>query len=258
MPLPVLKKRLSPNVGSRHGQRVRLLVLHDMEGGYDASINWFLMKQSQVSAHYCLNADGSECTQVVELTDSAWAVCNYNSISVSLEMAGYEKTGYAPGLLEAAAEVFAWLAHQLSIPIQYARGGVGYGICSHYDLGKAGGGHSDPSTEPAFMPKFIAMVQAAAQRHDFPDAWEINDLKPCPLAPPNLDTISGVQVILNSFGAKLDVDGDMGPLTKAAIESFQKSRGLPETGVVDAATKEKLALALTGQGAQTIEPAKAA
>ena len=238
--LPKLKWVPSPNVSARGAAKVDLIVLHDMEGTYAASIAWFQMAKSQVSAHFCLNDDGTECTQMVHLADKAWAVCAFNSRSVSLEMAGYAKQGYKPELLQAAAEIIAYLAAHLQIPIRHARGGVGPGICSHYDLGAAGGGHSDPSTAAGFMDTFIAAVQAAYDRHDFPQVWDVDDgPAPCRVSAPtvsapaaiDLDSTFGVLAALEALGEPnpvklfqaahgLDADGDPGPATKAAIEKM--------------------------------------
>jgi hypothetical protein len=41
----------SPNLSARPA-RVGLLVRHDCEGGYEPLVNWFPMKESQVSAHF--------------------------------------------------------------------------------------------------------------------------------------------------------------------------------------------------------------
>ena len=251
--LPALKWTPSPNFSSRHGARVDLLVLHDMEGGYAGSIAWFANPRAQVSAHYCLNEDGTECTQMVDLADKAWHVCNYNPRSVGLEMAGYAKNGFPSAQVEAAAEIFAWLAHHLQIPIRHSRGGVGPGICSHWDLGQAGGGHADPSTDPAFMDKFVAMVADAAQRHDFPDLWEPEkDKKPCSLTPPeplrlqlDLSTTAGLQGALKALGYAVAVDGLSGPETEAAVKAFQTRDGhLLADGLAGPLTKAAIELAL--------------
>ena len=75
MAIPPIKWTPSPNVSSRGGQKVRLIVTHDCEGNYAGSISWFAMKQSQVSAHLVLRDDGAEATQMVAWGDKAWHAC---------------------------------------------------------------------------------------------------------------------------------------------------------------------------------------
>lgn len=48
--------------------------------------------------------------------------------------------------------------------------------------------------------------------------------------------VYAVQHLLNFRGAALTVDGDFGPLTEAAVQSFQSSNALPDNGIVDATT----------------------
>jgi hypothetical protein len=183
MPLPKLLWRPSPNFSAR-AARVDLLVLHDCEGGYAGSVNWFAAKESQVSAHYVAKEDGLEVTQMVDLTDKAWHACYFNSRSVGWEMGGFAKSGFSEALLDTSALAFAYLCHHLQIPVRHARAGVGPGIESHWGLGAAGGGHSDPSRDPAFMDAFVARVQAHTTKGDFPALWEPErDAKPCLLTP---------------------------------------------------------------------------
>ncbi|HEX7161890.1 MAG TPA: peptidoglycan-binding protein [Trebonia sp.] len=53
-------------------------------------------------------------------------------------------------------------------------------------------------------------------------------------------TVRSLQYLLNARGARLAVDGVFGPRTKAAVIAFQRSRGLPATGVVTASTWPRL------------------
>jgi hypothetical protein len=162
--LPPLIWRPSANFSSRHGTRVDLIVLHDCEGGYEGSIRWFEMNQSNVSAHYVVREDGAEATQMVELADNAWHACAFNRRSVGVEMGGFASRGFGTSLLTTAARMFAYLCYHLQIPVRHARAGIGPGIASHNDLGVAGGGHHDPSSETDFMQRFVAMVERAICR----------------------------------------------------------------------------------------------
>jgi peptidoglycan hydrolase-like protein with peptidoglycan-binding domain len=52
--------------------------------------------------------------------------------------------------------------------------------------------------------------------------------------------VTELQNLLNAHGASLTVDHDFGASTQSAVEAYQTSAGLPSTGVVDPATKDKL------------------
>jgi peptidoglycan hydrolase-like protein with peptidoglycan-binding domain len=52
--------------------------------------------------------------------------------------------------------------------------------------------------------------------------------------------VTELQTLLNAHGAKLAVDGDFGPATLAAVESFQRSHGLAVDGIVGPNTKAAL------------------
>ncbi len=170
--LPPLKWKPSPNFSSRNGARVDLLCLHDCEGSYAGSIDWFAQKRSNVSAHFVIKEDGSEVTQMVDVADKAWHCVAFNSRSVGFEMGGFAAKGFASVEWEAAANIIAFHLHHLQIPLRWARAGVGPGFCSHYDLGKAGGGHRDPCTDPAKWQQFVTLVTAAYEKGNFPPIWE--------------------------------------------------------------------------------------
>lgn len=168
LPQPIW--RPSPNFSQRIG-RVDLVVLHDTQGGYAGAISWFANAHAQVSAHFVMREDGGEIAQMVALADKAWACCAFNSRSINLEMAGFAKQGYGEAEWAAAAELVATLLHVHQIPAQWARGGVGPGFCSHFDLGAAGGGHTDPTTDQAVWGAFIDRVERAARVGDLPASY---------------------------------------------------------------------------------------
>ena len=57
---------------------------------------------------------------------------------------------------------------------------------------------------------------------------------------PDTATTTLLQQRLIALGFTVTADGSFGPGTKAAVQQFQTSKGLPSTGVVDAATWKAL------------------
>ncbi|MEN3360874.1 MAG: hypothetical protein V7637_4856 [Mycobacteriales bacterium] len=60
----------------------------------------------------------------------------------------------------------------------------------------------------------------------------------------NSPNVFAVQHLLNFRGATLTADGAFGPLTQAAVQSFQSANSLPPTGIVDAVTWPVLVVAV--------------
>jgi chitosanase len=56
------------------------------------------------------------------------------------------------------------------------------------------------------------------------------------------DDVRAVQRALAGTGLPVDIDGTYGRGTKAVVEEFQRRRGLPATGAVDAATRSALGI----------------
>lgn len=66
---------------------------------------------------------------------------------------------------------------------------------------------------------------------------------------PGVDTVEGVQErlnLMNYFAGR--VDGDHGPRTSNAVQSFQRAQGLPETGEADASTAARVAQVFGDRG----------
>jgi N-acetylmuramoyl-L-alanine amidase-like protein len=100
--------RPSPNYGSRGGWRVSHVVIHTCEGNYAGCWGWLRNPAAQASAHYVVNATGSEITQLVREADRAWHVaasykcslngntdCAKNGVSVNNFAVGIEHAGFA-------------------------------------------------------------------------------------------------------------------------------------------------------------------
>lgn len=253
--LPPLKWISSPNYSSRDGQKVSLIVAHDCEGQYLGSINWFSQSRSQVSAHLVLKEDGSECAQMVSFGNKAWHACNFNPFSEGIEMAGYSARGFdAPEWADAAA-IVAYRLHANGLPCRWAEKGIGAGYCSHFDLGKDGGNHRDPTTDAATWEAFCVRVEAAYAQ-SMPDSWPIAGHPLPPDAPPGFQpsvgprhdepygSLSWAQAMLNAKGVSrppLIVDGIEGRSTEHAIAAFQQTHGLYIDGVLGPKTIAALA-----------------
>ncbi len=263
--MPPIKQVPSPNyspVAIAHD----LVIVHMMEGQYGGSIAWLCSTAAQASAHLCMNADGSEFTQLVPLGMKAWAQCAFNGKGISIEAPGFTAQGVADKTLRGLARATAWLLHAYGIPCQYARGGIGRGYCMHHDLGAAGGGHVDicPIDSPIWttLEGYVKAEYDAFALAPLP-AWALHGL-PAPHSvalPPAVTpepshggaprsepgdsavhptgstyphgSVADLQWRLNKAGATpiLAVDGLSGTATRDAIAQFQSRRGLYVDGI---------------------------
>jgi hypothetical protein len=262
--LPALKHVPSPNYSLRGGAPVRLFVVHDCEGSYAGSIGWFAQVRSQVSAHLVLRKNGLEATQCVPMDRKAWHACAANPYSDSLELEGFEKDGFCGAELNAAAAIVAWGLRRRGLPCRWAEHGQGEGFCSHYDLGAAGGGHFDITTDRNVWLAFAARVEAAYAAFGaapLPD-WALDGLPPLhavsapPAAPagwspsgsvrkepddlpgaPPVGSILWVQEKLVALkipialAPSFECDGLNGPITRAALAAFQRQAGFGAANV---------------------------
>lgn len=151
---------LTPHQSSREGARIHGLVLHTTEGGdtptgsppADLVILGQIFDGEEASAHLGVNVRG-EFGRYVADDRKAWAVCNFNSVTLSLEQIGFAHFSHEEWMrhrhsqLHGAAEFLAYGHTHYGVPLR--RGKVSGsaitepGIFQHKDLGISGSGHSD-------------------------------------------------------------------------------------------------------------------
>lgn len=163
----------------RGNRKVSWIFIHTMETPQTVNRakqvwQWFAGKTApQASAHFMV--DSTNVDQSVRLSDTAWAVDDYdtNQRSVSIETSGEASQTiaqwedlYAKAELKLAAILCAQLCKQFNIPVRKAtpadiNKGIS-GIAGHWDVTiakKIRGGHTDPGANFPWA-TFIPMVQA--------------------------------------------------------------------------------------------------
>ena len=107
----------SPNVTRASGRSIDVVVIHTMEiseraDAAEICARWFQSPVSEVSAHYCVDADS--VVQCVREKDVAWHARGGNTNSIGVELAGFAsqttrdwRDSYSAAVLERAAALVA-------------------------------------------------------------------------------------------------------------------------------------------------------
>lgn len=148
---------ISPKQSSREGARIHGLVLHTTEGsdspGGDADLKNLgaLFHNEEASAHVGVNVRGRFGRYVADEA-KAWAVCNFNPVTLSLEQiafAAFSKDQWfgRHDQLHGAAEFLVYGHIHYGVPLEKGQAANGAivkaGVFQHKDLGISGSGHSD-------------------------------------------------------------------------------------------------------------------
>lgn len=170
--LPPLAWHPTTNESARTGPSAPyLIVVHRPVGSYMSATTTFLDPASQVSAHVL--TDGmNRATQFVSWDRKAWACEAFNSASYNIEVDDDAWGGRDPQALATAARIVAYLCFRTGIPAGWTRNPISVpGVCRHLDLGRAGGGHSDPTTDVDLWRAFLTAVKAELARGGFRPSW---------------------------------------------------------------------------------------
>lgn len=114
---PAIKSFIeSPNYSSRNGASINMIVLHCTTAAtVEGTINWFLDRKSQVSAHYVVDKNG-DIYQMVRDECSAWHAKAINSRSIGIEHVGTATDRLTDAQSMASAQLVRWLAAAYGIP----------------------------------------------------------------------------------------------------------------------------------------------
>ncbi len=130
--------RPSPNFNARPSDstgRVHMVIVHTCESNYTSCWSWLVNPVSQVSAHYVVNEDGSEVSQLVREPDRGWHIAapyrcalNFqhdcwlndvqsNDFTVGIEHAGFaSQDSFPQGLLDTSARLVCDMTRDRGIP----------------------------------------------------------------------------------------------------------------------------------------------
>lgn len=133
----------SPNFNYRQpgdGGVPQMIIIHTCEGNYTGCWSWLANPASQVSAHYVVDEDGGEITQLVREANRAWHIgatyncalndrvlCNLNGVQANHFTIGVEHAGYADRpdpwpetQIAASARLVCDITKRWSIPRDFA------------------------------------------------------------------------------------------------------------------------------------------
>jgi hypothetical protein len=188
---------ITPHQSGREGARIHGLVLHTTEGGdaphdlADLKTLGAVFDGEEASAHLGVNVAG-KFGRYVEDAAKAWAVCNYNQVTLSLEQIGFAEFSRSKWFsrheqLHGAAEFLTYGHVHYGVPIRRgacANGAITReGVFQHKDLGIVGSGHTDcgagyPQAYVELLARFFIAEQLHPQApHTLRLAKEVNDIR---------------------------------------------------------------------------------
>lgn len=181
--LPPLRQHRSPNASDRtHGIVPYLVVLHRPVGSFASAERTLVdpnrpaSEGGRVSAHL-LTDSNREAVQLVPWDRKAWTCATFNSASYNLEIDDDAWNGRDAAALATAARITAFLCKRTGIPPTWTHHPHEVpGVCRHFDLGRAGGGHTDPTTDLMVWRRFMAAVLSEYQRGGFRPVYGVGTL----------------------------------------------------------------------------------
>jgi len=180
--------RASPNFNQRPADQtgtIHAVIIHTCEGSYTGCWSWLVNPVSQVSAHYGIEEDGAEVSQLVREPDRAWHIAAFyrcalnrghdcalegvqsNHFTVGIEHAGFaSQDSFPTAQLEASAALVCDVTRDRGIPRDWQH------VLAHGQLQPEN--RTDPGPHWPWV-RYLHVVQARCGELVVDDAAEFND-----------------------------------------------------------------------------------
>jgi N-acetyl-anhydromuramyl-L-alanine amidase AmpD len=170
--LPKLDFVESPNQSDRtDGITPFLVVIHRPVANYESALRTLTSRsKNPVSAHVL--TEGKKATQLVPWHRKAWTCASFNTVSYNIEVDDNAWDGSDWDAFFNAAHIAAWICHKTGIPPSWSRDPANRpGVTRHLDLGAAGGGHTDPTSNLTIWRNFIRQVTHDVEHTGWRRSW---------------------------------------------------------------------------------------
>src|SRR5437588_8798071 len=180
--------RASPNFDQRPADQtgtLHMVIIHTCESDYASCWSWLVNPASQASAHYVVDEEGGEISQLVREPDRAWHIaalydcalnrrhdCGLNGVqshdfTVGIEHAGFaSQAGFPASQIEASATLVCDVTRDRGIPRDWQH------IVGHGQLQPAN--RTDPGPNWPWIP-YLHRVQALCGEVVVDDSARFND-----------------------------------------------------------------------------------
>ncbi len=104
--------------GARGIGAIDHIVIHDTEGSFASTVNWFQDPAAKVSAHYVVRSSDGHVDQMVAEKNIAWHDKCFNATTIGIEHEGYAahpELWYTEPMYEASAKLTSFLADKYGI-----------------------------------------------------------------------------------------------------------------------------------------------
>jgi N-acetyl-anhydromuramyl-L-alanine amidase AmpD len=164
---------------------LHMVIIHTCEGNYAGCWSWLVNPVSQASAHYVVDEDGGEISQLVRESDRAWHIaalydcalnrrhdCGLNGVqsndfTVGIEHAGFaSQAAFPASQIEASAALACDVTRDRGIPRDWQH------IVAHGQLQPAN--RTDPGPNWPWIP-YLHRVQALCSEVVVDDSAQFND-----------------------------------------------------------------------------------